>query len=137
MKGVIAALTAVVAAGASAAGIAAWAKRRQQDDGSAEVGAVPAEAERAGSSAVAVESDGNGDGAGETGTATAGDDLTTIKGIGAISQDRLAAAGVTTFAQVAAWTDEDIEGVGARIKVSPARIHREDWVGQARAAGGS
>ena len=35
--------------------------------------------------------------------------------------------------RLAAWTDADIDAYGARIKVSPERIRREDWVGQARA----
>ena len=40
-------------------------------------------------------------------------------------------------AQLAAWSDEDIDTYGARIKVSPERIRREDWVGQARAIVGT
>jgi predicted flap endonuclease-1-like 5' DNA nuclease len=42
--------------------------------------------------------------------------------------------GVTTAAQVAAWTDEDVERAAAQIKVSAERIRREDWIGQAQAA---
>ena len=64
----------------------------------------------------------------------AGDRLQSLKGVGAVSADRLRATGVTTFAQIAAWDDEAIETVAARIKVSPERIRREDWVGQARTA---
>lgn len=64
----------------------------------------------------------------------AGDDLTALKGIGAVSAERLGSSGVTTLAQIAAWTDEDIESLATAIKVSPERIRREDWVGQARAS---
>jgi predicted flap endonuclease-1-like 5' DNA nuclease len=39
---------------------------------------------------------------------------------------------VTTFAQIAAWSDDDLERVATDIKVSAERIRREDWVGQAR-----
>jgi predicted flap endonuclease-1-like 5' DNA nuclease len=41
---------------------------------------------------------------------------------------------VTTVAQIATWSDADVESVAAQIKVSPERIRREDWAGQARAA---
>ena len=73
---------------------------------------------------------GGGDDAGDSGSA---DDLTELKGIGAVSLERLAGIGVTRFAQLAAWSEEDIDTYGAQIKVSPERIRREDWVGQARA----
>lgn len=62
------------------------------------------------------------------------DDPTSLKGIGAVSSERLAEAGVTTIAQIAAWTDDDIDAIAAHIKVSPERIRREDWAGQARSA---
>jgi predicted flap endonuclease-1-like 5' DNA nuclease len=51
-----------------------------------------------------------------------------------VSVERLGAIGITTVAQVAAWSDADVDAVAARINVSPERIRREDWVGQARAA---
>jgi len=62
------------------------------------------------------------------------DDLRAIKGIGAVSADRLRKAGITSVTQIAAWSDDDVDTIGAAIKVSPERIRREDWVGQARAA---
>jgi predicted flap endonuclease-1-like 5' DNA nuclease len=61
------------------------------------------------------------------------DPFRSIKGIGAVSAERLGAMGITTPRQVAAWTDDDVERVAAEIKVSAERIRREDWVGQARA----
>jgi large subunit ribosomal protein L21 len=60
------------------------------------------------------------------------DDLTAIKGIGAVSAERLREAGVTSYAQVAAWSDHDVLIMAARIKVGADRITRQDWVGQAR-----
>jgi predicted flap endonuclease-1-like 5' DNA nuclease len=33
---------------------------------------------------------------------------------------------------VADWTPEDVRTIAERIRVSPERIEREDWVGQAR-----
>lgn len=62
-----------------------------------------------------------------------GDTLTELTGVGAVSAGRLQEIGITTFAQIAAWSDDDMEAAAARIKVSPERIRREDWVGQARA----
>jgi large subunit ribosomal protein L21 len=62
------------------------------------------------------------------------DDLTSIKGLGARSAERLAEAGVTTLAQIAAWSEADIDEMAPRINVGAERIRREDWVGQARAA---
>lgn len=60
------------------------------------------------------------------------DDLTAIKGLGPKAAEKLAAAGVTQFAQIAAWKSADIakydEVLNAR-----GRIARDDWVGQARA----
>lgn len=60
--------------------------------------------------------------------------LQSLKGIGAVSEERLRALGVTSLAQIAAWTDDDVESIGAQIRVSPERIRREGWVAQARAA---
>jgi large subunit ribosomal protein L21 len=114
---------AVVAAGA---GAAVWARRK--------AGADPQAAQRPpGGSAPAPT---KADAAKPSAAAAPGrpDDLTTIKGIGAVSSERLAEAGVTTVAQIAAWTDADIDAIAARIKVSPERIRREDWAGQARSA---
>jgi NADH-quinone oxidoreductase subunit E len=58
--------------------------------------------------------------------------LREIKGLGSVSEERLAEIGVDSLAQVAAWSDTDIDEVAARIRVSAERIRREDWAGQAR-----
>lgn len=63
----------------------------------------------------------------------AADELRGIKGIGQAIAERLRGSGVTTIEQIAAWTPEEAQGIAARIKVTPERIVREDWVGQARA----
>ena len=134
MKAKIAALVAAVTAAAATAGAAAWAKRKTDEDEALEreiLETVEAEA-MAGSeiATIPVQADPNDDsGASDAGQA---DDLTTLKGIGAVSSERLAGIGVTRFAQLAAWSEADIDTYGARIKVSPERIRREDWVGQAR-----
>jgi len=56
-----------------------------------------------------------------------------IDGIGPVIAGKLAGLGVTTFRQIAEWTQDDIERIGDQIEF-PGRIEREDWVGQARRA---
>ena len=59
--------------------------------------------------------------------------LRSIKGIGSVSEERLATLGITTTEQIAGWSDDDVDRVASEIQVSAERIRREDWVGQARA----
>jgi predicted flap endonuclease-1-like 5' DNA nuclease len=40
--------------------------------------------------------------------------------------------GVTTFAQIAAWDDAEIDRVDAQMGRFQGRIRRDDWVTQAR-----
>jgi len=60
------------------------------------------------------------------------DDLTAIKGIGPFIQTTLNGLGVNTYAQVAAWTEQDVEEFGEALVIFQGRIAREDWVDQAR-----
>jgi len=118
-------LVALGAAVAAAAGAAVWAKRKADED---EDDALEQEIFDT------VEDRGQaGVGGGGAAVEAAGDDLTDIKGIGAVSAERLNDAGVKTFAEIAAWSDDDLEANSAKIKVSVERIRREDWVSQARA----
>ena len=59
------------------------------------------------------------------------DDLTKIKGIGPVLKDKLHALGITSFRQIADFTDADIERVNEVLNF-PGRIERERWVEQAR-----
>lgn len=61
-----------------------------------------------------------------------GDDLTRIKGIGGKLHDLLASLGVTSFAQIAAWSDADIDRIDAELGRFQGRIRRDNWVEQAR-----
>ena len=65
------------------------------------------------------------------------DDLKRVRGIGRQNEGRLHALGIWHFDQIAAWTDKEIAWVEGFLAF-PGRIHREDWVGQAKvlAAGG-
>jgi predicted flap endonuclease-1-like 5' DNA nuclease len=131
MKTKIGALVATLAAAASATGAAVWAKRKRDSEARSRKPAKTSGRQPAGP---------GGAGSATPSTAAApsggGDELTVIKGIGVRSAERLGAMGVTTLAQVAAWSDADIDTVAAQIHVGADRIRREDWVGQARAATG-
>jgi large subunit ribosomal protein L21 len=70
--------------------------------------------------------------AGTDAAAAKADDLKKISGLGPVLQKKLNGLGVTTFAQIAAWTEADIERVDAELNFK-GRITREDWVGQAKA----
>ncbi|MEM8787137.1 MAG: helix-hairpin-helix domain-containing protein [Pseudomonadota bacterium] len=61
------------------------------------------------------------------------DDLTQIKGIGPKMAQKLAAEGVTTYAQIAGWTKANVEKMDAQLGGLPGAIARADWVGQAKA----
>ncbi len=65
------------------------------------------------------------------------DDLKRIRGIGKQNEGRLHGLGNWHFDQIAAWTKDQVEWVGAYLAF-PGRIEREEWVSQAKvlAAGG-
>jgi predicted flap endonuclease-1-like 5' DNA nuclease len=64
--------------------------------------------------------------------AATGDDLTRIKGLGPKIQLRLNELGVTSFAQIAAWDDTEIERIDEQLDRFRGRIRRDNWVEQAR-----
>lgn len=59
------------------------------------------------------------------------DDLTALKGIAKVLEQRLHEFGIYTYAQIAAWNEEHIKEFSARLAFKD-RIHREGWVEQAR-----
>lgn len=61
-----------------------------------------------------------------------GDDLKRIKGLGPKLVTILAEQGITSFAQIAAWTDADVERVDAGLGRFQGRIVRDQWVEQAK-----
>ncbi|MDJ0978716.1 MAG: hypothetical protein QNI87_09275 [Erythrobacter sp.] len=65
-------------------------------------------------------------------TSNTADDLTTIKGVGPKLVGILAAEGVTTFAQIAAWSDSDVAAIDAKLGRFKGRIARDQWVEQAK-----
>lgn len=62
--------------------------------------------------------------------ATVPDDLRLILGIGRTNEKKLHEAGVTTYAQIAAWKEADVKRIGAVINFGE-RIVKERWVEQA------
>ena len=63
---------------------------------------------------------------------TASDDLTRLKGIGPKLVAQLSKLGVTSFAQIAAWSEADIDRIDAQLGRFQGRIRRDNWVEQAR-----
>ncbi|MBK0328489.1 50S ribosomal protein L21 [Rhodobacteraceae bacterium F11138] len=59
------------------------------------------------------------------------DDLKKLSGVGPALEKKLQAAGVTTFAQIAAWTDADVADMDEKLTFK-GRIEREGWVEQAK-----
>ena len=62
--------------------------------------------------------------------AGAADDLKKISGVGPVLEKKLNALGITTFAQVAAFTPEDIAKVDDALSFK-GRIERDNWLEQA------
>jgi predicted flap endonuclease-1-like 5' DNA nuclease len=60
------------------------------------------------------------------------DDLTAIDGIGPTLAKKLNAAGILSYAQLAALTDDDIENLEKNVIRFSGRVRRDDWVGQAK-----
>ena len=60
------------------------------------------------------------------------DDLKLISGIGPVLEGKLHGAGVTTYQQIAVLTDAEAERLESEVIHFSGRIHRDDWIGQAK-----
>ena len=89
---------------------------------------TPSETDRAPAPASLLDAGGGSADAGDGGP---GDDLKMIRGIGPKNEQRLKAVGITTFAQIASWNEQEQREIAERLSF-PDRIEREDWVAQAR-----
>ncbi len=63
--------------------------------------------------------------------AAGADDLKQLSGVGPALEKKLHAAGVTSFAQIAAWTDADVAAMDEKLSFK-GRIEREGWIAQAK-----
>ena len=63
--------------------------------------------------------------------AAGADDLKKLSGVGPALEKKLHAAGVTTYAQIAAWTDTDVAAIDEQLSFK-GRIEREGWIEQAK-----
>lgn len=63
------------------------------------------------------------------------DDLKQLSGVGPAIEKKLHEAGITTFAQIAAWTEKDIAEFDEKLSFK-GRIEREGWVEQAKKLAG-
>ncbi|MBY5810197.1 5' DNA nuclease [Rhizobium leguminosarum] len=63
------------------------------------------------------------------------DDLKLIAGIGPKLEQVLNSKGIRSFAEIAAWTDEEIARLDAELSFN-GRIGRDDWTGQAKVLAG-
>ncbi len=59
------------------------------------------------------------------------DDLKVLSGVGPALEKKLHEAGVTTFAQIAAWTEADVAAMDEKLSFK-GRIEREGWIEQAK-----
>ncbi|MFT7388015.1 MAG: large subunit ribosomal protein L21 [Candidatus Endobugula sp.] len=60
-----------------------------------------------------------------------GDDLSKLTGVGPVLVKKLVEAGVTRFAQIAAWSVEDIALIDEKLNLK-GRVERDDWIAQAK-----
>ncbi|WP_300030305.1 50S ribosomal protein L21 [uncultured Roseobacter sp.] len=63
--------------------------------------------------------------------AAGADDLKKLSGVGPALEKKLIEGGVTTFAQIAAWTEEDVAAMDEKLSFK-GRIEREGWIEQAK-----
>lgn len=61
-----------------------------------------------------------------------GDDLSRIKGLGPKLRATLAGLGIVSFAQIASWSDADLDELDAALGSFAGRPRRDNWVEQAK-----
>ena len=59
------------------------------------------------------------------------DDLKKLSGVGPALEKKLVAGGVTSFAQIAGWSPEDVASVDAELALK-GKIEKEGWIAQAK-----
>ncbi len=114
-------MAAVGAGSVSAVAVAAAAPKKAKAEKPAKVEEKPAKAETK-----------KGAPKKEAPKAEAGaDDLKELSGVGPALEKKLHENGVTSFAQIAAWTPEDVADMDEKLSFK-GRIEREGWIEQAK-----
>ncbi|MDX1912434.1 MAG: hypothetical protein SFV22_13150 [Saprospiraceae bacterium] len=50
--------------------------------------------------------------------------------------EKLIGMGITTYAQISGWDDDTVIAIAKTLDISPGKIYRDDWVGQAQKLAG-
>lgn len=50
--------------------------------------------------------------------------------------EKLISMGITTYAQISRWDDDTVIAIAKTLDISPGKIYRDDWVGQAQKLAG-
>lgn len=119
-------VTDILAKGAGASGVKAAVGA-----GSVSGAAVTAAAPKAEKKAAAPKAEAKAEAPKKAAKAEGADDLKELSGVGPALEKKLLEAGVTSFAQIAAWTEADIAEMDEKLSFK-GRIEREGWVEQAR-----
>jgi len=114
-------VTDILASGADASGVKAAVGAGSAPAAAAEAAPAPKKAATPKPAKVVAEAPADG----------AMDDLKQLSGVGPALEKKLHAAGVTTFAQIAAWTEEDVAAMDEKLSFK-GRIEREGWIEQAK-----
>jgi len=61
-----------------------------------------------------------------------GDEMGKLKGVGPKLVTLLKSLGIVTYAEIAAWTEADIDRVDAQLGAFAGRIRRDNWIEQAK-----
>jgi large subunit ribosomal protein L21 len=68
--------------------------------------------------------------------AAAGDDLKALTGVGPALETKLIEAGITSYAQVASWTEADLDKLDGEIPGLKAKAEKGDWINEAKQRAG-
>ncbi len=60
------------------------------------------------------------------------DDLKLIVGVGPVLERMLQQLGISTYRQIARWSEREIDEIDAKLPEFPGRVRRDGWVTQAR-----
>lgn len=67
------------------------------------------------------------------GAADTSDDLKELTGVGPALEKKLIEAGVQSFAQIASWTDADLDALEEKVSGAKAKAEKGDWIAEAKA----